>query len=96
MRRYSSTSYFEEGNNESYSDEMEYRNGELAQQYYHLAYEQAQTDQFKALCLRMEDYAKNNIASEYETLQALYPNYYEDLSGCENLETFFKERRKDH
>ena len=96
MRRYTSTSYIEEGSNTSYSDEMEYRNGELAQQYYHLAYEHAQTDQFKALCIRMEEYAKYNIGSEYETLQSLYPNYYEDLSNCDNLETFFKARRQDH
>jgi hypothetical protein len=93
MRRYSSTSDYNVGNDESYIDEIEYRTGRLAQKYYHLAFANAKTDHFKALCLRMEDYAKDNINSEYEKLKTNYPKYYEDLSNCENLVEYFKDKR---
>ena len=93
MRRFSSTSDYNEGNNESYIDDIEYRNGILAQKYYHLAYENAKTDKFKALCLRMEDYAEDNIGSNYKKLNSVYPKFYDDLSTCENLEEYFKNRR---
>jgi hypothetical protein len=92
MRRFQSSSYNIEIN-ESYIDEIEYRNAQLAQKYYHLAYENAKTDKFKALCLRMEDYALHNIESKYEKLKSQYPEYYKDLSSCENLEAYFKARR---
>ncbi|MBK9224283.1 MAG: hypothetical protein IPO23_05890 [Flavobacterium sp.] len=94
MRRYNSTSDFNQGNNESYIDEIEYRNGNQAQKYYHLAYKNAKTDKFKALCLRMEDYAKDNVSSNFEKLKKAYPNYYNDLSNCDNLEEFFNSRKK--
>lgn len=93
MRRYNSTTDFNEGNNESYIDEIEYRNGNLAQKYYHLAFENAKTDKFKALCLRMEDYAKDNVLSDYPKLKSTYPDYFKDLSSCDNLEDYFKARR---
>jgi hypothetical protein len=93
MRRYSSTTHYNEGNNESYTDEIEYRNGTLAQQYYHLAYDNATTDKFKALCLRMEEYARYNIGSKYKELKSRYPQYSDDLSSCVNLEVYFKSRR---
>ncbi|MFN8358675.1 MAG: hypothetical protein U0264_02055 [Candidatus Kapaibacterium sp.] len=93
MRRFSSTTNYTEGNNESYTDEIEYRNGTLAQQYYHLAYDNAKTDKFKALCLRMEEYARYNIGSTYKELKSRYPQYSDDLSSCMNLEAYFKSRR---
>jgi hypothetical protein len=93
MRRYTSTSDYNQGNNESYIDEIEYRNGNQAQKYYYLAYKNAKTDKFKALCLRMEDYSKDNISSKFEKLKSQYPEYYKDLSSCENLEAYFKARR---
>jgi hypothetical protein len=93
MRRYNSTTDFNEGNNESYIDEIEYRNGNLAQKYYHLAFENAKTAKFKALCLRMEDYAKDNVMSDYPKLKSAYPDYFNDLSSCDNLEDYFKARR---
>lgn len=93
MRRFYSTTNYKQGNNESYIDEIEYRNGNLAQKYYHLAYKNAKTDKFKALCLRMEDYAINNIDSKYEKLKSFYPDYFDDLSACYNLEEYFKARR---
>lgn len=93
MRRFSSTSDYNEGNNESFIDEIEYRNGIKAQKYYHLAFENAKTNKFKALCLRMEDYAKDNIASNYNQLKLYYPEYYDDLSSCLYLEMYFKNIR---
>jgi hypothetical protein len=92
MRRYFSTTDFTHGNNESYIDDIEYRNGYLAQQYYHLAYKYAKTNQFKALCLRMEDFAIDNIDSKFLKLKTNYPEYYEDLSSCENFAKYFKNR----
>lgn len=93
MRRFNSTTDYREGNQESFWDEWEYRNGYLAQKYYHLAYEHAQTDAFKALCLRMEDFAQTTGDPKFKKLKANYPNYYNDLSSCEHLETYFKKRR---
>ena len=65
----------------------------LAQKYYHLAFENAKTTKFKALCLRMEDYAKDNVLSDYPKLKSAYPDYFKDLSSCDNLEDYFKVRR---
>lgn len=94
MRRYNSTSNYDDtDDSQSYIDEIEYRNGNLAQKYYHLAFENAKTDKFKALCLRMEDYAKDNVMSGYSKLKAAYPNYFDDLSTCDNLEEYFNARR---
>ena len=95
MRRYNSTTdYYDEDANykESYIDEIEYRSGNLAQKYYHLGFENAKTDKFKALCLRMEDYAESNVMSSYKKLKTAYPNYYNELSSCDNLEEYFKSR----
>ena len=94
MRRYSSTSnYYENDDYQSYIDEIEYRNGNLAQKYYHLAFKNAKTAKFKALCLRMEDYAKDNVMSDYQKLKTAYSDYFKDLSTCDNLEEYFKARR---
>ncbi|MCL9806245.1 hypothetical protein NAT51_11975 [Flavobacterium amniphilum] len=94
MRRYESTSDYreEEVYNESYIDETDYRNSNLAQQYYRLAYENAKTDKFKALCLRMIDFAKSNYPNDFKKLRSRYPEFYNDLSNCEHLEEYFKSR----
>lgn len=94
MRRYrSSTDYYGNNLEDSYIDEAEYYSAKLAQQYYRKAFETAQTDKFKALCLRMEAFAKSNYPNKFTELKSAYPNYYKDLSNCENLETYFKARR---
>lgn len=77
MRRFNSTySNYKEGTKDSYIDEMEYRNGELAQKYYQLAYQNGNTDKFKALCLKMiariED---NKLRNKYDYD---YQNDFED------------------
>jgi hypothetical protein len=81
-----------EYNDDSYIDEREYRNGELAQHFYHLAYLHAKTKPFKALCLRMEEYI-TDPERKFKKLKKIFPEYYEDLSSCENLELYFKNRR---
>jgi len=92
MRRFISSSDYDL-ENETYIDESEYRNSALAKKYYRLAYKHARKDRFKALCLKMEDYAQNNIGSRYVKLKRLYPAYYKELSGCDHLEAYFKSRR---
>lgn len=94
MRRFYTSSMRDEYINESYIDEMEYRSNCLAQKYYRLAYEHAKTAKFKALCLRMEDYAKEQTSNKYLKLREQYPQYYDELtSSCIFLETYFKARR---
>lgn len=98
MRRYSSSSsYFgQEYENESYIDEIEYRNKTKAVAYYKLAFQNAKNAKnakFKALCLRMMDYAENNEYSDSKRLAAQFPEFSGDLSGCENLANYFKSRR---
>jgi hypothetical protein len=95
MRRYSSsTSYYgQEFENESYIDEIEYRNKIKAVAYYKLAYQNAKTDKFKALSLRMMDYAANNIYSTSKSVEKEFPEFTSDLSGCQNLTNYFKSRR---
>lgn len=95
MRRYDSHEFYGDENylNESYSDEVEYRIGLLAQKYYQLAFDNSKTDKFKALCLRMIDFAATNYPNKFEKLKVTYPNYFYDLSSCENLEEYFNARR---
>lgn len=95
MRRYSSSSsyYGQEFENESYIDEIEYRNKIKALAYYDLAYQNAKTAKFKALCLRMMDYAESNNYSNSKRVGAKFPGFSSDLSGCENLSNYFKSRR---
>ncbi len=95
MRRYSSSSsyYGQEFENESYIDEIEYRNKTKALSYYQLAYQNAKTAKFKALCLRMMDYADKNDYSDSKKVASQFPEFSSDLSGCENLENYFKSRR---
>ncbi|MEO7978093.1 hypothetical protein [Flavobacterium sp.] len=93
MRRYSSYEYGSNFQNESYIDEIEYRNKIKALANYKLAFANAKTDRFKALCLRMIDYTEKN---EYELSERVYkqfPKFTLDLSACENLEQYFKARR---
>ncbi|WP_281336342.1 hypothetical protein [Flavobacterium eburneipallidum] len=95
MRRYSSSSsyYGQEFENESYIDEIEYRNKKKASTYYKLAFENAKTPKFKALCLRMMDYAEKNTFSSSKRVTGQFPQFSSDLSGCENLSNYFKSRR---
>lgn len=92
MRRFSST--IEYNRSESFVDEEEYRNNYLAQKYYKLAYTHAKNKKFKALCLRMEEYAATDHHEEeqpdYSRLKKEFPEYYEDLSGCYSLNEYFK------
>ena len=97
LRRFQSYTYWGYGTNEymneSYIDEYEYRANKKALQYYELAYQNAKTNKFKALCLRMMDYAEHQTYSSSKRVQDAYPQYANELSGCENLEAFFKARR---
>lgn len=93
MRRYSTTTYYDSTNGtESYIDEIEYRNKRKAVTNYKFAFQNAKTDKFKALCLRMMDYAEENEYSNSLRVQKEFPEYSSDLSGCENLENYFKLR----
>lgn len=94
MRRVYSTYWRTSGENydESFVDENEYRNGSKAIEYYNLAYQHAKTDKFKALCLRMQNYV--DYSNTYSRkLKTEFPEFYNDLSGCENLEEYFNARR---
>lgn len=94
MRRYSTSSsyYGQEYENESYIDELEYRNKAKAMANYELAYKNAKTAKFKALCLRMMDYAEKNQYSVSKRVDKQFPEFSTDLSGCESLEEYFKSR----
>ena len=80
MRRFNSTyNDYREGINDSYIDELEYRNCEFALQYYKLAYENAKTEKFKALCLKflskLENHRlKNKNERDYDTDYEVYEN----------------------
>jgi hypothetical protein len=77
----------------SHIDNDEFTSRLLAQKYYQRAYETAKTDEFRALCLRMVDYAeKQTIYSPKVKKQ--YPQYFEELSQCYYFQNFFKARRK--
>ena len=95
MRRYSSSSsyYGQKNENESYIDEIEYRNKIKAVDNYELAYKNAKTAKFKALCLRMMDYAEKNQYTVSKRVDSQFPEFSSDLSGCESLEEYFKARR---
>lgn len=94
MRRLYSTYWRTSGEDysESFVDENEYRNCAKAIEYYNLAYQHAKTDKFKALCLRMQSYV--DYTNTYSRkLKTEFPEFYDDLSGCENLEEYFNARR---
>jgi len=93
MRRYNSYGYQGGNQNESYIDEMEYRNKIKAVANYKLAYKNAKTNKFKALCLRMMDYVEKNEYSDSKRVTKEFPEFSSDLSGCESLEQYFKSRR---
>jgi len=96
MRRFNSTyDDFKEGINDSYIDEMEYRNCELALNNYKKAYEKGKTDKFKALCLKfmskVENYKlKNSNEQDYE----MENEKYENMILAKN--TFYQLLKKDY
>jgi hypothetical protein len=105
MRRFYQSSNDEAGQIE---DEYEYYNCTLAKKYYRLAYTQAKTHKFKALCLRMLGYCESradgtywedgklNSTEEYPAyikLKKEYPEYYKELSNCTAFSDYFKARR---
>lgn len=91
MRRYNSSSNVR--NWEWYIDESEYRNNKKAQLYYLEAFKQSKSPEFKALCLRMSEYAVTGTRN-FKKLKTEYPQYYEDLSQCYNLTKYFNARQK--
>ncbi|MGX7668632.1 hypothetical protein [Flavobacterium pedocola] len=95
MRRYNSSNgyYDDEVFDNSYIDEKEYRHNEKAVSYYQLAYENAKTDKFKALCLRMREFAEYSNLNAFKELKKEFPQYHEDLSNCNNLASYFNSRR---
>lgn len=93
MRRYSSYGDWVNLENESYIDEIEYRNKIKAVANYKLACQNAKTKQFKALCVRMIDYAEKNEFEDSKKVAEEFPEFSLDLSNCENLENYFKARR---
>jgi hypothetical protein len=95
MKRVFSTYWRTSGEDysESFVDENEYRNGTKEIEYYKLAYQHAKTDKFKALCLKMLSFVSNNNSNTYSIkLKTEFSDFYDDLSGCENLEEYFKAR----
>ncbi|MFB9079600.1 hypothetical protein ACFFLS_06910 [Flavobacterium procerum] len=95
MRRYTSRNlyYGDEYQNESYIDEIEYRNKLKAIANYKLAFKNAKTNKFKALCLRMMDFVEHQEYSNSERVKKEFPEFASDLSGCVNLEAYFKARK---
>lgn len=89
MRRYYSTSNYSDAyQNESYIDEREYRLKSKAIEYYQKAYNVSISQKFKALSLRMMEFAQNK--SRYDRLSKEFPQYYDDLSNCIFLNEYFK------
>ena len=93
MRRFESNSsyYSDEFLNESYIDNLEYRNRNKTIEYYDLAYQNSKSDKFRALCLHMINFAQGYI-SGYNRLKAEYPEYNDELSNCYLLKKFFNSR----
>lgn len=93
MRRFSSfTSYLA---NENFVDDQEYNHNILAQKYYALAAQYSDVPKFKALCLRMQEFAQANYPNDFKQLDAKYPEFYYELSNCIYLDTYFKSRHKN-
>lgn len=95
MRRFNSSgSSWNEGfYDDSYIDEQEYRTSKMAQYYYDMAYRQAKTDKFKALCVRMMEFSESGYPNDFGRLKKEYPDYYSDLSNCVSLDGYFNARR---
>jgi len=91
MRRFTSVTNYDQEYDESYIDESEYVNSLLAQKYYRLAAENSKTEKFKALCLLMEVFSADP-ERKLDRLKNTYPEYYQELSSCENLENYFEAR----
>ena len=66
-------------------DHLEFQNSDLSKKYYMLAYKNAKTDKFKALCLMLaKNYKKLKLEQEYE---------YFNLSGnCSIFNEYFQSR----
>lgn len=93
MRRFSSYSnYPNEYLNESYIDNLEYRTRVTTREYYKLAYKNAKSEKFKALCLHMIDFTKRYPENSTSLVKEKYPQYYEGLSNCLVLDDFFNSR----
>ena len=90
MRRYSSSNYYDEKYlDQDIIDEREFRLRKKALNYYKLAMQYASSDKFKALCTRMMDYTQEEGSGSFPLLKKSYPDYYQDLSNCENLSNYF-------
>lgn len=84
MRRYSWSS---NANSTIIEDEEEYYACNLAKHYYDLAYKNAKTDKFKALCLRMAGMCEKN-AHYHEHLKDYYSNTKK--SSTERVNPYYK------
>lgn len=92
LRRFKSYNYYEFPDNllnESYIDQKEYLKSIIATNYYKKAMEVSKSKKFKALCLRMIDFAKHNT---YTLVKQNYPEHEYNLSSCDNLEEYFRNR----
>lgn len=108
MKRYFLSSY---SNFSIREDNEEFNSSNLAKFYYGKALENAKTDKFKALCLRMQGRCENNrleFESEktgqfsesgnayYQRLKKDYPIQYNDMmSNCDFFKSYFKSRRSN-
>ncbi|WP_315056779.1 hypothetical protein [Chryseobacterium indoltheticum] len=84
MRRYSVSSA---GNFSIHEDNQEFNTASLAKFYYGKALENAQTDQFRALCIRMQGRCENNnydFIGENTTNYSSNAEYYEDRRFRQN------------
>jgi len=84
MRRYSVSSA---GNFSIHEDNQEFNTASLAKFYYGKALENAQTDQFRALCIRMQGRCENNnydFIGENTTNYSSKAEYYEDRRFRQN------------
>ncbi|WP_291083923.1 hypothetical protein [Flavobacterium sp. BFFFF1] len=71
--------------NEYQYDEQEFRNGNLAHRYYFMAYQNAKTPKFKALCLR--------LSKRFDLLKKQYPDDFKQLTdNCDAFSDYFKSR----
>lgn len=96
MRRFEThTNYYGSDNeylNESFIDNLEYRTRTKTIEYYNLAYENSKSDKFRALCLRMIDFA-SYYKRKSNRLKEEYPEYSSELSSCSAFSEFFNSRR---
>lgn len=89
LRRFYATENYNREDVHQYIDDKEYRQSLLAQYFYRKAYEKAKSNKMKALCLRMIDYAKDNIDSDFPLKNKDFPNQFGDLGSCIYLQDYF-------